>query len=862
MVKLLTTSNVNILTTKTVRRIASFCLLFFTFAPSVRAQCYQPLGADSVDVGLVTASGLCLLDQVCLAGSGATELSKSIDGNFDTYSDWNSLVSVLPNQGVAFKTKSGNPYGKQYAGVLVAQNGNTINAALFDDITIALYNDNVLVNSAAMGNLLTSSGVLSGTSKTYAIIKSTGPFDEIRFTKNTLLSANSNIRLHEAFVFDEMCNVENNQYCADYIQGPSTNVMISGGLLSNVGGFLSNPQNMVNGNSGDYAVLSNLANALTPLNIGIVDRANVYPAGNTAGFVIEPGNSSALSLDLLQNVTIKTFLHGVEQDTRTFSGATLINLTAVASTEESKKQKISLVTTKPFNEVRLIYANSVAVTANTSIRIYGAYEEPATCGDCIIRVKSTGTTPSGTILDGGTFNSDNDWTGAYGLNLSGLTNQENVVDANEVNYAVYSGLASLGGGVRITTQLNSMQSPGTFAGYEIGSGLSLLDLSVLGATSVKLYKGENIVQTMTGEALAGLNLLSLGASGTSKNLVGFVAKDSFNRVMIEMNAGVSLLGNIRFYSCVIINDIDKDGVPDCIDNFPTCDNNYDDDGDGIPNDCDYADLYSQISLVTPVSFFRAGDTLTYKVQVRNNGIRDAQNVVLNIPAPPASSIYTWTATPSVTLSNFTSSGTGDIVSNIAVLPNGATVDYEYRVVTNANYNMPSISASFSITEGSNDPTPNCDICKTPPLPRLNHPDLVLSSDFSAKVFKAATPSQDFVVRLQEVNNVPSYGTITLKISKKSDFTITFSTQPSLLSYTLNNSNWTFSDTDPNYYTITTSSSNVSALGILNLGFSITFNNPNNTLPSQEVLSFSLENGSGGDRTNSNNTNYSYLFVNF
>lgn len=81
----------------------------------------------------------------------------------------------------------------------------------------------------------------------------------------------------------------------------------SGGLSV---GFVDDPEDAISASTTDYAVLSNVVGVAGSTFIAIEDQVTDYPAGTFVGFDIE--NTSLLGAGLLENITITTYLNGVQ----------------------------------------------------------------------------------------------------------------------------------------------------------------------------------------------------------------------------------------------------------------------------------------------------------------------------------------------------------------------------------------------------------------------------------------------------------------------------------------------------------------------------------------------------------------------
>ena len=134
--------------------------------------------------------------------------------------------------------------------------------------------------------------------------------------------------------------------------------------------------------------------------------------------------------------------------------------------------------------------------------------------------------------------------------------------------------------------------------------------------------------------------------------------------------------------------------------------------------------------------------------------------------------------------------------------------------------------------------------------RTSPPDLTPIMAISPSTIFGTKPIQ-VILKVYELNGIATTGPITIRISKDSQIQLTFNpTATSLNGNTLNNSNWSFSDTQSSYYVLSSTTpiagGNLSAIG-LNGTFEV-----NNTQGSLTVSAVILS-GSGGETRLDNNT---------
>ncbi|TDB65792.1 hypothetical protein [Arundinibacter roseus] len=554
--------------------------------------CYKPLIGPGTSAGPVGGS---LTDVGFTPNNTPANL---IDGNTGNFAEISNLLTLASGRGVTVSNANTTYPAGWFAGYVVELGDNgLLNANVLSGIEVQTFNDGAPAETrtfnSGLGVTLLSDG---SPDKVYLSFETTLPFDEVRLVKNSLvnLAAGTSLRVYYATAFDPGCGtLDQNGICYDQIAGNETVVNFGAGLLGTLA-TLSNPDGITDGDKNTYATLvlpagTNLL-ASAPF-VGVKSLQTIYPSGNRVGFVVQQDNG-LLTADLLNTLRIQTYLHGELQDDQPLSsGNGLLAANVLAGTDPI--QELSILTTAPFNEVRLV-AEGVMASLGT-LRIYYAFENPESCTDCKTALTSSAAQPyTGELVsrdrDPSIFSTYNT-TGVYGLTLGTLTNTSALVSpslTDSARFAVIAGL--LNGGARMTVKRTGGDNypVGTVAGFAVKSGSGLLSAGLLSGITIRLYEGdgENPVQTITGASLLNLGLLS----SNGLNFIGGKSTVAFDEIEIDLNLGAISLGLPLtfdvFYAYVQI-DTDGDGVPDCNE---ICgagqDDSVDSDGDGTPDACD------------------------------------------------------------------------------------------------------------------------------------------------------------------------------------------------------------------------------------------------------------------------------------
>jgi len=621
------------MTKKLLQSLGIFILTLFT-ANFVFAQGYTPMRGGAFKA-YPLQNGL-----VCL-GCASGNINNVIDANLDNYANMGNLLSAIGGNGISV-SNSNTVYPAGYVtGFNVDLGNNPITASLLSSTTVATYLNGVLQESAASSTLLSVPAFGGQKSRIFLQFKTTRPFNEVRLYKSNGIALFDALNVYYAFAFDPNAMVnENNGICDDLIGGSTAdvdnNVSSSSSFIAPLS-YLVDRKNITDGDKNSFAQILMPAGLLGSYSVGVLDKNQIYPAGNNAGFVISPQDQNTIfNLQTLSSITIETYLFGQLQDSQAYSNSNgLINLTVLSF--GSNKQKLSVKTTKPFNEIRLKVTQLAGVNLGT-IKVYYAFEEPQNC-DCKQYLQTdkaapyngklvTGNLPNGASSFLGLLGREQ-WTGVWNIfsgniTASNMSNTGNVVDANSGNASSFTVFPlTVGTQGSVTAEGDGTTYPaGTTAGFIIDKSGVLTDWSILSSINLQLYNGNTLVQSES-NANNGLASIKFITSNTGKTVVAIKSKFPFNRIRISIKQGISLnLGQTyNIFNAFVEGDEDGDGTPDCYDRCPNGNDAMDTDGDGIPDACDDTNcLVSDKSSI--LDYDKDGITDACDIDSDNDGIPD------------------------------------------------------------------------------------------------------------------------------------------------------------------------------------------------------------------------------------------------
>lgn len=558
-----------------------FFLLFLLTAFRGYAQsspCYVPIAGRDVVVTEVQGGTLCLN---CTHINNTAALTDADQENFAVFNP----VNLSSGSGLSVRDTAGYFNAGWHAGYVVSFSNADLSASLFSAITLSTYRNGSVQETKNNSNGLSVSLLGEGTGLVYVSFPTTQDFDEVRFEFSSLAGVLTSFHVYYAMAFDPQCGLsDSNSICYDQIAGPSTRVGFNAGL-TNALVTLNDAANLTDGNRNSYASLSLPAGVALLANapyVSVLDKELKYAAGSRVGFVVSY-NTALLTADVLNHISIETYLYGVLQETAQFSGGSgLLRIAALSSAGQAVRE-LSFTTNYSYNELRLVVAQPASVNLGT-IKIYYAFESGGSCSRGEMPLTTAQPAP-----DDGAIN--NGRTGTFGTLCIGqsLSNTANVVNGSTTDYATFvPALLSVGCGASISVKNSGTDYPaGTIAGFVIAKQGGLIDLGLLDAITVNLYKdnGATPVASLSGSSLLSVGLLNDDAG---KSFIGFPANAAFDEIQIVFNSGLissALGGNYRIYYAYVLRDSDNDGVPDGNDICSGSDA-YDSDGDGIPDACD------------------------------------------------------------------------------------------------------------------------------------------------------------------------------------------------------------------------------------------------------------------------------------
>ena len=514
-------------------------------AQSSAAPCnmYSPLISDTYNNLEVVSSTIGTL----FPSDQFSNKENLISSNLDSYASWTTVllgsawIEVKDNSAVGTETY---PAGT-YAGFVM---GEVDLVSLGTTLTVTTYLGNQEQESVNFSSLV---GLL-GSSKSQVGFVTSEPFDRVRLSINAGLAVGTfTARVYYAEIL-KPCTPEPlvcNEMTA-LVQGDGTNTGHSVVIEPERTGFtgvtlgeLVNPMNIVNSDTDDYASLIMPVGLLATGSVSVRDIGETYTAGHFAGFEIS--NTNLLSIDLLNSVTIETYLNGDFQEN---SGNNL-SLLDVPLIDSNQRNVVGFITTKDFDEIRYVVNQPVTIDIEAT-RIYNAVIKEYCAGpelECNTDTKVY--SPLHPVDINGAR------TGIDALICAGcaVDNPNNVIDGDDSTYAQITTVAGvLGGGAISVKNGFESYSSGNYVAFEVLIP-ELLNLELLGSTSIELYNNNELVQTASGNS----QLISGGTSiigGVNRGLIGMVSEVEFDEARLVISNLLQVdLGTVNVYNFYVTN---------------------------------------------------------------------------------------------------------------------------------------------------------------------------------------------------------------------------------------------------------------------------------------------------------------------
>ncbi len=562
-----------------------------------------------------------------LSVGNINEADAAVDSNANSYASINFALGVLASGSLSIKDELSDYPAMTYAGFDI-ENSSVLNLNLLDGITISTYLDGAFQESKTGSSELLSVDsalLLSGSERSQVGFVSNLPFDEVQLTINQTVSLDLGSTKVYGLILESFCEGELECSTSTVLNNPSQPVIINNGNtgvdgVACVGCEVDEASNVISESNSDFAQINIIAGVANTASISVLNVLESYPAGSKAGFVIRDTND-LLELDLLNSITLTTYLDGVVQESQTSSGLLALEALGFVSITPSSTDGFYLIgfeTALEYDEIQ-ITVGAVAAVIN-SIEVYGSYVDTTIQVEATVVNESTLGLSDGELsitVSGGTPPYSYAWSpggetsdaitglapGIYSVTVTdaldcettaefivytegvqypvpcntenpvpitaagftdlsitkdtsgvcvlgcGVANENNIIDANDSNYATVSTVVGLGVTHTLTTTdetVDEFFEGGGYAGYLIENS-SILQADLLDAIVVKTYLDGVEQESQTSTSLAVINSTLLGGD---QYYVGFYTTMDYDAVEISISSLLNVLSDTHVYHAV------------------------------------------------------------------------------------------------------------------------------------------------------------------------------------------------------------------------------------------------------------------------------------------------------------------------
>ena len=336
------------------------------------------------------------------------------------------------------------------------------------------------------------------------------------------------------------------QNCRVPIVGPGKVITSIGGGLLDVAGGGNKVGNAIDTDLSNYTttyITIASADVYYPI-ISIRDLYHTYSAGQKVGFVFKEFGSTVLNLNVLNGMTIQTFLNDNNQETVIAKGNTEgvlnLDLLSITSNNNIADREISFEATKPFDEVRLCMYGvgaDVITTMTTAIKYAFVGQNPE------IRATSESDFSSYWTKGNPEINKTNIGNFIPDL-MTNVGDAENIINDNPTDSAPFT--SELGIQSKATVNFKRSIPVGTEIGFHYSVG-EVLSISILGGNSPTLTSFDSsngeVEQTTPGSELLGIGLLK----GSKDAYISMLTKEECTQIQFKHPAKALTFGGMNVY---------------------------------------------------------------------------------------------------------------------------------------------------------------------------------------------------------------------------------------------------------------------------------------------------------------------------
>lgn len=327
--------------------------------------------------------------EVCGLGECIQDADNLINGNPEEGAIITPLVSAVGSTDISVKFGAGSYGGDGSNPVFVGfdiENSSLLDVDVLSGIEITTYLDDTEVQTSggSDGPPLVEVGadifLGSGDSRRTVGFAATAEFDEVQLSITNVIGVNLSEIIVYQLVLRDLCPGGPFE-CGEtaILESENLPVIINAertgfdGLVC-VDCNIENLNGVISADEEEYATIEATADLLSPASISVLNPTDTYPAGSTAGFIIDTNSNNLVELDLLEQLQINTYNNGVLQETST--GSDLLSLTVLFITIGSGDGvfQVGFETEEPYDEIQLEVGSLLdANILSETIDVYNAF---------------------------------------------------------------------------------------------------------------------------------------------------------------------------------------------------------------------------------------------------------------------------------------------------------------------------------------------------------------------------------------------------------------------------------------------------------------------------------------------------------
>ncbi|EKF54506.1 repeat domain-containing protein [Galbibacter marinus] len=489
-----------------------------------------------------------------LAINGSSASNNVIDSDPNNFA---TLDFTLGSGSLSVKDEVTDYDAETFAGFDI-ESTSLLSVGLLDAITITTYLDGIEQETAdgtSGGILALNTSILnSGNERSQIGFITSQPFDEVQITGSAVALGSMNVY---GLSLKEFCPADPSVLACNtpvMATEPDFPLLINGVNtgVSGIGvGDVTNINAVIDADDTNFATIDLALGVLGTASLSVQNPLDTYPANTYTGFDLETGG--ILSLDLLNNVTLTTYLEGVEQESIDGSSEALLAVNSGLLFGDPGRYQIGFVASTPFDEVQISMEQIADVDLGVT-NIYGVIlqtlcESPITCD--ITPLSNPG---QPVIINSAA-------TGASGVGGVGtsLENVQNVISEDITDFAT----VSLGVGVGESVSISVLNPIGEFpsgsqAGFLVRDVNDFLEVGLLDQITVSTYLDGTQVDSFSGggllllQALGLINLDLINEPGSEDfSFIGVTTTGDYDEVRLEIGAVVTALNEMEVYGAYV-----------------------------------------------------------------------------------------------------------------------------------------------------------------------------------------------------------------------------------------------------------------------------------------------------------------------